>query len=586
MRPLFLPWRPLALLLFIVALAAPAASEGKKNPIYPHLKGKTIRSINIRVRDVFEERDLGFPYDTANALKINTKDEVVRRELLFKEGDQFDEFVLDESERNLRSLRYLRQIAIVPKQDGDMVDILVDVQDTWTLIPQLGFSSGTGRKKTSVGVLESNLLGYGKRLELAYSEDDSREQVEGVWEDNRLFGTKTDFTAGLFDRNDGEIALVSVKKPFRSLVEEYAWAVDNYYGDTIGRLFENGDERYIYRQEKIESGVRYTIRRGDPTHEIRRFTFGYDYQSDDFTQADLDDYEDLDLDPSDVSNDISQLASDRRFTGPVLGLQYIRPDFISMNYIDRFDRVEDYNLGREYSINSFIAPKFLGSHRDSYIFSANRSQGYRFSRDSFIRGEVGYATRADEKGLSNSLARAEVKFYDVLGDKYWGENFLGKHTLAAGFFLDYGDDLDKDREFLVGGDNVIRGYKARTFTGDKRFGFNLEDRMHFIDDLYKLISIGGAVFFDAGGATNDPLGELFTDNVYSNVGFGLRFAFPRSSGGQVLRIDIAFPLRDGPDDSGQFEPRLLISGGQLFGSRLRSESFGTERASVDIGFDR
>lgn len=562
-----------------------AASKSKKIPTYPEMQGKTIGSIEIKVNDVFEEKDLDFPYSTANSLKVNTKHEVVRRELLFKEGEPFDEFVLDESERNLRTLRYLRNIAIVPKLDGDIVNILVSVQDTWTLIPQVGFSSGTGRKKTNAGLLESNLLGYGKRLEVGYAEDDSRQQVQGVWEDDRLAGTRTDLVAGLFERSDGEIALLSVGKPFRSLVETEAWNINSYYGDTVGRLFENGDERYIFRQEKKNLGGRYAIAVGDPEVEVRRLAFGYDYQDEKFDQADQQDYEDLDLDPNVVSNDPSMLPTDRRFSGPVISYEYIRPDFIQMSYIDRFDRVEDYNLGRQYSINSYIAPDFLGSNKDTYIFSANRSQGYQFARDQFIRGEVGFGSRFDEHGPANSLTRFEVKYYDVLGSLYWGERFLGKHTLAANFFMDYGNDLDRDKELLAGADNVVRGYEARTFTGDKRFGFNFEDRIHIAEDVFKLISVGGAVFFDAGGATYDPLGQLVTDDVYSDVGFGLRIAFPRSSGGQVFRIDVAFPLRDGPDGSQEFEPRLLLTGGQLFSSLTRSELLGSEKATIDLGQD-
>jgi hypothetical protein len=131
----------------------------------------------------------------------------------------------------------------------------------------------------------------------------------------------------------------------------------------------------------------------------------------------------------------------------------------------------------------------------------------------------------------------------------------------------------------------VRSYSAKTFTGSKRIGFNIEDRMHFVDDLFKIISVGGAVFFDAGGSTDRSYGRLLGDEIYSDVGVGLRLAFPRSSGGRVLRLDVAFPLSDGPDDSGRFEPLFIVGGGQLFGSSLRSESLGVERASVAVGFD-
>src|SRR6185312_5223989 len=147
---------------------------------------------------------------------------------------------------------------------------------------------------------------------------------------------------------------------------------------------------------------------------------------------------------------------------------------------------------------------------------------------------------------------------------YWHDIYLGRHTLAVNAFVEYGHRLDRDRQLLEGSDNVLRGYEAKTFFGDKSIGLNIEDRIHFVDDLYRLVSLGGAVFVDAGGTTNDPLGTIFTSNLYGDFGFGLRAGFPKSSGGQVVRLDVAFPLRDGPDGSNRLSPRILIAGGQLF----------------------
>jgi hypothetical protein len=54
----------------------------------------------------------------------------------------------------------------------------------------------------------------------------------------------------------------------------------------------------------------------------------------------------------------------------------------------------------------------------------------------------------------------------------------------------------------------------------------------------------------------------------------------------VVRIDVAVPLRDGPDGSKAGEPRIIFAAGQLFNARLRSEIIGAENAAANIGFDR
>ncbi|RMD87978.1 MAG: hypothetical protein D6808_00500, partial [Candidatus Dadabacteria bacterium] len=112
---------------------------------------------------------------------------------------------------------------------------------------------------------------------------------------------------------------------------------------------------------------------------------------------------------------------------------------------------------------------------------------------------------------------------------------------------------------------------------------NLEDRIHIADDILKLVSFGAALFVDVGGTTTGQYGDIFSERLYSDVGFGLRFAFPRSTGARVFRIDVAFPLRDGPDGSSSFEIRLLATGGQLFDALLGSEKSGATEVNFAKG---
>lgn len=552
---------------------------------YPELDGKTVRSIKVEVRDIFEP-SAGALYRQVNSLKVATREEVVLREVLLKEGAPYDDFVRAESMRLLRSVGFVREPEIIVTDDGDVVDVLVRVRDTWTLIPQFSYSTGTGEKNFGVGMADSNVLGYGKRAELLYEEDEGREGIQAVWDDPRLLGTSKRLLLGGFERVDGFTGVALLADPFRTLLQPTAWRISAEGGDSIGRLFEAGEERYIFDQSRLNLSSRYTVAEGDPEVTLYRYSYGFDFLQENFRQADLQDYDDLDLDPEEVSNDPDLLPANRRFIGPVFTIEKIAQDFVSMAYIDRFDRYQDYNLGQEYSATFFIAPKAIGSRDDTLLFSANRNQGFRFGPTEFMRTEIGGATRYSNDGFANTLLRAEAKYYNVLGIIERNGWYLGRHTLAASAFIDYGIDLDRDREFLVGGDNVLRGYEAKAFSGNKRWGLNLENRVHIAEDLFRLVSIGAAAFIDIGGATSESLGRLFTDRTYSDIGIGLRAAFPRSSGSRVLRLDVAFPLRDGPDGSSAFEPRVLLSGGQLFGSQLRSETLGPEQANVAIGLDR
>lgn len=577
-----------------LSLCVAAACDAQPTPpiapveiSYENLNGKLIRNITVTVRDIFDDPDTNAAYRTLNGLKINTRPEVVLRELLLHEGDAFDDFRLKESERNLRLLGFLREVQIIPHPaESDMVDLDVTVQDTWTLIPQISFSTGTGNNRRSAGISENDWLGLGKRLELGVEESDNRRSLQGVYEDDRVWGTQKRLLAAHLERTDGQRTVGYFGRPYRSLVEKEAWNVNSDTFNLLGRLFQDGEVRYVFRQRHTDAGGQWSFARGEPKSLVHRYTLGFSYIEDRFSTATLQDYQDIDVDPATVSHDPDMLPENRRFVGPSIGFTEIEPDYVSMNYIDRFDRVEDYNLGNEFSVNSMLAFNAMGSIEDTLLLNANNALGHRFNPRSFIRGEVGGATRLDSHGLANSLLRTEVRYYDVLGLVSLGDMSLGRHTLATGLQIDYGDKLDKDREFLLGADTGLRGYAARTFTGDKRLILNLEDRIHLLDDVFHLVSMGAALFIDAGGTTNSGFESIFSHDLYSDVGAGLRFAFPRSTGSRVLRIDVAFPMRNGPDGSDAWSPRILLSGGQVFGSHLRSETDGPEKANVSVGFDR
>lgn len=545
---------------------------------------KTIRSIEIKLKDIFDDATGSF-YRTANSLKVNTREYVIRQELVVKEGDAFDEFAVRESERNLRNVRYLRNVTIEEKIDGNFVDLIVNAEDTWTLLPKVNFSSGSGNNSRSFGVAESNLLGFGKRAEVLYSIEDNRTTTEVVWNDPRVWGTKTELLLGYFDRSDGKRSLLEYGLPYRTLVDPNAWGFTIDDSDAIGKLYKHGDERFIFRQERSAYGANYNFSRGDPEAHVQRFGIGYNYIEDNFKQADADDYADLDLDPSKVSNDPARVPENRRFSGPEFDYASIVPDYISMNYIDRFDRVQDYNLGSESHLTMMFAPEGLGSLEDTLLLDGNRTIGSRLGAGSFTRGEFGFSTRRTSSSFDNTLLRGEAKYYNVLGVLKHGDLYLGKHTLAAGIYTDWGLDLDRDREFLTGADTGLRGYEARSFTGDKRLVLNLEERAHFADDVLELVSVGAAAFLDAGGSTDASYGHLFNDDLYADAGIGLRIGFPRSSGGKVARIDFAVPMRD-TGDGNDYTVRILFTGGQIFSSLLRSELLGARGANVEVGADR
>jgi len=571
-------------IFFSLLILSTHASAQPKDQANVNGQGIIIRSITVEIRDIFDEPDLGFAYKSINRLKASTVREVVEREMLLEPGAVYNEFLREESERNLRALSFLREVSVVPVFDGDFVDIVVSVQDAWTLFPQIGFSSGGGTKKTQLGLAEVNLLGYGKRLELFYADDDGREKVESVYKDNRFLGSKENLLLGVFERSDGYRSFIDYGRPFRSLGDSSSWSVNADVYDLVGGLFKNGNERFIYRVKHEEAGAGYALSVAEQENVARRLTFGYKHKLDDFTQADIDDYNDVNVDPNDVDQDPDLLADDRRFSGPLVSYQRLESDFISLRYIDKFQRVEDYNLGNDLRLETWIAPTVLDSSANTLIVSMSDSDGYRLGEESFFRHGTELSSRLDEVGFANTTLGTDFKLLHSFGPIFISDVYLGRHTFASSLEMDLSSGLDRDKEFVLGATNGLRGYEDMTFAGTSRLLLNLEERFYVVDDLFRILSLGGAAFVDLGGTSTKAFGNIFTDDFYGDVGFGLRFGFPRSSGGSVMRMDLAFPIRNGPDGSMQWEPRLFISTGAAFTSRLRNERTGEQSASTSLVF--
>ncbi len=167
--------------MLAVALAWSATAQGQGQepaqvlPPFSALEARGARIGHIRVvaRDIFDTADPKedkLLFHWANSLHIETRPGVIERALLFKTGDPVSVRVIDETERLLRSVRYLYDVHIRPVAVNDgVVDIEVETHDTWSL--DLGVSAGRSGGSSSSGLQlrEYNLLGTGVSLSLGRS---------------------------------------------------------------------------------------------------------------------------------------------------------------------------------------------------------------------------------------------------------------------------------------------------------------------------------------------------------------------------------------------------------------------------------
>lgn len=517
--------------------------------------GKPIEDVRIERQNVF---DLSVPgedwwiFKMADKIHVMTRRHVVERELLLGKGDAWDPLKGLESERNLRQLGFFRKAEVRPvaRPDGN-VDLDVRTQDSWTTNLQFGAGTEGGDNYLIYGFSEDNLLGYGKSVLFLHSQVGPRRSNEVRYDDTRLWGSRWRLTPSYAKTNFGDSISVAAIRPFFALDTPYAAGAQ--WNRTIDQdiLYRDGDtfSKFLARTEVVQAG--YGWRLPQDRVVVQRVEAGWYHQKDEFTPT---------------SDTVGLLPADRSMSGPMVGYSWIQPRYIKETYINKMERVEDFNMGNELSAYGGFLPASLGGDRDRTIFDVMDQQGLFILPGRFALAQAGVTGRSTGQRWENAILFANLNLF-------WKAGVWLPQTWVAHLETNRGRNLDGENQVILGGNNGLRGYKNYSFVGGKSVLLNLEDRVFFPGEWFHLVRFGGAAFFDSGAVEPEGVGVRFND-FKSDVGLGLRVGSTRSESGSVARIDLAYALDRGPGSSRWV---VSIKGGQAF--QIFNSSIKTFRGS-------
>jgi hypothetical protein len=142
---------------------------GSSEANFAEYSGLKIRKIEIRRLDVFGSNintpDFHDPNKTEKLLNkthLNTNENIIRKNLLFNEGDTLSPLILSDNERFLRDLPFIddARILVVPVSRAE-ADIIVVTKDIYSLGARVSFG---GFDKGSFSLFEKNIFGTGHEL--------------------------------------------------------------------------------------------------------------------------------------------------------------------------------------------------------------------------------------------------------------------------------------------------------------------------------------------------------------------------------------------------------------------------------------
>lgn len=512
-------------LLLSLGLAASAQVPASTAPV--------ISEIRVHRYDIFDTKLPGennVVFRVANKIHIVTRESVIRRELLMRPGDPWDPFKALESERNLRANGFFRRVEISSRPAaGNKLDLDVETQDSWTTLIQLSAGTEGGDRFFIYGIEEKNLGGWDKSVSFTHSQIGPAIRNDFNFADPRFLDTRYRLLSLFGTSLHGQSMGVDLTRPFFSAESGHAQGASwsKIVDERI--LYKDGEEltRFISNSRTVQGAA--AVRLSQDRWFVQRPQLGW--------------YSERDLFTGDAATTIP-IPTNRELSGPTLGYTAIQPHYVKETYINRMERVEDFNMGNEfYALGGYMG-QALGSDRDRLIFNVLDQQGLRFAPGRFILAQIGASGRQVNQQLENAL------FYGNF-NVFWKTFIYLPQTFVAHAEFNSSRGLDGENQIILGGNSGLRGFKNNSFVGNKSVLFNLEDRIFWPGEYFHLFRFGAAIFYDAGSV----------GRFKSDVGLGLRFSPTRSTGGRVFRVDVAYALNSGPA-SGRWV--LALKGGQAF----------------------
>ena len=482
------------------------------------LSAQTIDTIVVVNHNIFDlSNDApGLLARLANALHVTTRAGVIRRTLFVNPGDRYDSARVAESERALRALYVFSRVRLDTTRIAGRLALRVETSDGWSTKPQFGYSSAGGDATWLAGLVEENLLGTATALAAVYNKTPDRSVVDLRYGSPHFFGRRTRVVAEYASKSDGKRGLWFLGVPFYETGARRALGTDG----------EAAAERVLVFHHRVPAATVDTVER-------RALRVG-------------------------VSAGLALQATSRGFVRLWASGEWRREDFgpestfvfprstfgavgagvdvghVRFNVLERFNsyaRREDVDLSQLLHAGVWAAPRAWGYPSD------RAGVGAELSGQASAIWPGGFVVL---RGAANGVYAPEVGGLDsgrVSGGLTVASQNLQGQTLIlhaeAGALKRPKPGAEFDLWVLQKGPRV---FGIHQLTGSRMAWLALEDRILVRDELWGLVGVGIAPFFDYGGAwyADEPA------RLGGDVGLALRMGPTRSVHGDVAEFAVGY----------------------------------------------
>lgn len=527
--------------LVCLLLAAPARAETYERARTERLlrasglteatqpEGKRIAWIRIVRDDVFV-RDEVWPI-WLNWFHMTSREEIVRRELLFEAGDPYQDARVEESMRNLRGMNTFALVRIVPvaTDSPSAIGVVVHTRDLWSLRLETNFTGTLQVDELTVNLSERNLLGRNKTLTAAFNMIPKSYSLSALYFARRVWGSslRLEESAGIIfnrehNRPEGSIWALDFGKPFYNLKQKLAWTLTVDYTNYVARRVISGelalfprpqddpDGPYAYRvwrQQNLVGALAGYLRLGERYKQTWALSW-------DVRNLNNHPVGETQL-PEELREAFERsLPRERREIGPAMSYEILTPTFRVFENLTTFGQSENIRVGPSASLSMRAPLKAFGSSSTSFIFTS--SVGFVLAPGGFlVEGRVLGRTRHENKTRVDE--RVEALLRGATPVLFRSFRFVTRLAIEA-------RSNDTAGTFVtLGANNGLRGYPSQHFFeyGASRLIGNFEIRTLPLE--WQAVHIGAVLFYDVGSVYQ----KFSALTPHHAVGVGLRVLFPQ-----------------------------------------------------------
>jgi len=495
-------------------------NQKKPELVYMPYNGYTIREIHLAQVDLIS----GSVIDTSqhatdgfskilNNTHIHTKENVIRKNLIFKEGDNVDANRMVENERFLRSLRYMddARIVLIPV-DSNQVDVLVITKD---LFPMSFSATGSNYDVFSVTFDHRNLAGTGHGVRDRVLVDGRYSPLIGNrfdYEWNNIYKSFINFNLRILTTAKVDNSYARLTKEFITPETKYAGGMEiSYLRDKLGLAYPDSSVEYEFKRttQNMWLGRSFLLNDEKRSNLILAVKFNpIQYQKRPV-----------------VTVDTNQIFQNSQL---VLGaISYLQYKTIKTKYLKSFGRVEDVPYG------------FLASLTAGYLYSDIWRLGYTSIRTGYAKSfnDGSYFQIASDFGSFFRKAEPiQGLFFFKMG--YFSPliKVYNSH-LRFGGALRYKNGINRFKYEWINLKEEVRGVSSDNSRGTSKTTFTSEAVL-FTNSFIYGFRLAPYVFADFGTIRYDQANP-YEGRFYSGIGLGLRI---RNESLVFQTLDISFAV--------------------------------------------